>query len=121
MNIEEVRELCLQMSYATEDMPFDDKTLVFRVGGKMFALLGLDSDPASINLKCEPEHAISLREEYPENVFPGYHMNKQHWNTVIVQLPITKSIFQEMLQHSYELIFQKLPKKTKEELQSIDS
>jgi predicted DNA-binding protein (MmcQ/YjbR family) len=83
MNIEQIREYCLKKKGVTEEFPFDEETLVFKVMGKIFILASLDSIPLQFNLKCDPEKAIELREEY-EAVQPGYHMNKRHWNTVII-------------------------------------
>jgi predicted DNA-binding protein (MmcQ/YjbR family) len=83
MNIEEVRNFCLKLNGTEEDYPFGENTLVFKVGGKIFALTSLDSIPLQINLKCDPEKAVELRETY-DSVIPGYHMNKRHWNTVIL-------------------------------------
>ena len=80
MNIEHLREYCISKEFVTEEFPFDNDTLVFKVQGKMFALISI-SDPRSVNLKCDPEYAIELREQY-DAVQPGYHMNKKHWNTV---------------------------------------
>ena len=83
MNVETIREYCLSKRGAVEDYPFDEETLVIKVMGKMFALISLDSIPLQVNLKCDPEKAIELRERY-ENIIPGWHMNKKHWNTVVI-------------------------------------
>jgi len=83
MNIEEVRNYCLAKKAVTEEFPFDEKTLVFKVLGKMFLLSGLEHIPSRINLKCDPEKAIALREEYDGLIYGGYHMNKKHWNNKI--------------------------------------
>lgn len=115
MNVEQVREYCLSKKGTTESFPFDEHTLVFKVMGKMFALVALERMPFQINLKCDPERAIELREEYDGVIIPGYHMSKTHWNTVYVeQLPAEFVI--ELIDHSYQLVVDKLPKKTKEEL-----
>ena len=118
MNVEEVREYCLQKPYCTESMPFDEWTLVFKVGDKMFALLSLEGSSA-LNLKCNPERAIELREHYPEAIFPGYHMNKKHWNTVLLGEILQDEMIRNMIDHSYDLVFDKLPKKVKEELKKL--
>jgi len=109
MNIEQIREYCLKKKGITEDFPFDEETLVFKVAGKIFLLASLDSFPLQINLKCDPEKAVELREEY-EVVQPGYHMNKKHWNTIIVNGSIsTKQIF-EWIDNSYSLVLAGLSK-----------
>ena len=102
MNIEEVRSCCLSYRGAIESFPFDDTTLVVKVGGKIFILVNLEGD-RSINLKCDPDKAIELRESYPA-IIPGYHMNKKHWNTINLDGSIpAKQIF-SWIDHSYELI-----------------
>ena len=82
MNVEELRTYCISKKGVTEEFPFDESTLVFKVMGKMFALTGLNDEEQTVNLKCEPEYAIELREEYSDDILPGYHMNKKYWNTV---------------------------------------
>lgn len=99
-------------------MPFGDATLVFKVMGKMFALVGLENIELSANLKCDPDYALELREAYSE-VHPGYHMNKKHWNTVELGGGLKKSLFLELVDHSYELVVSKLTKKLKGELQLL--
>ncbi len=113
MNIEEFREYCIAKPAVTEEFPFDEVTLVFKVAGKMFALTGLDK-AFSINLKCEPELAISLREEYPA-VQPGYHMSKKHWNTVDIDGSVKDELLREWIDHSYDLVVKSLTKKVREE------
>lgn len=108
MNVEEIREFCLLQKGTTESLPFDDVTLVFKVGGKMFALLSLD-EPLAIALKCDPDKAIELRERYP-CVTPGYHMNKKHWNTVLVDGTVAPHIIKQWIIDSYQLIVDSLPK-----------
>ena len=114
MNVEEVRQVCIAKKGVTESFPFDETTLVLKVGGKMFALLNLDKDP-SVNLKCDPERAIDLREHY-DAILPGYHMNKQHWNTVMLEGNISDNLFEELIGHSYELVLNSLPRKVREEV-----
>jgi predicted DNA-binding protein (MmcQ/YjbR family) len=114
MDIEALREYCIQKNGVSESFPFDENTLVFKVGGKMFLLVSLQN-PSSFNAKCDPERAIALREEYDE-ITPGYHMSKIHWNTINMQGRLTITQLQELIDHSYELVYQKLPKKIKEEL-----
>lgn len=115
MNLEEIREHCMAKPGVTECLPFDEHTLVFKVAGKMFLLMALDSNPVEINAKCDPEKAIELRENYSV-VKPGYHMNKTHWNTITCKLPATKKLIFEWIDHSYELVVSGLSKKLKEEL-----
>ncbi|MBK6633623.1 MAG: MmcQ/YjbR family DNA-binding protein [Chitinophagaceae bacterium] len=107
MNIETLREYCLQKPYVTEGFPFGEDTLVFKVKEKIFLLAGLDSSPLQFNVKCDPGKAIELREEFPESVLPGYHMNKKHWNTVIVDGRLTAKQLKEMIDDSYTLVAQK--------------
>ncbi len=114
MNIEELREYCLAKKGVTESFPFDEATLVFKVSGKMFALTDL-VDAFSVNLKCDPEKAIELREQYP-CVIPGYHMNKQHWNTVVIDGSVNDKLLKEWIDHSYDLIVKSLTKKQQQEI-----
>ena len=115
MNVEDFRDYCLNKKGVTEGFPFDETTLVFKVGGKMFALAGIDNF-ASMNLKCDPEKSIDLRETY-NGVKPGWHMNKTHWNTVSVDADVPYQLIQELIDDSYNLIFKSLPKRIKDELQ----
>ncbi|GAB4017702.1 MmcQ/YjbR family DNA-binding protein [Spirosoma koreense] len=109
MNIESIRDYCLAKPGAEESFPFGGDALVFKVGGKMFALLATESQPTTINLKCDPERAILLREEHTA-VAPGYHMNKTHWNTITVDGRVRNTDLQEWIDHSYELVRKSLPK-----------
>jgi predicted DNA-binding protein (MmcQ/YjbR family) len=104
MSIEELRSYCLSKAKVTEDLPFGESTLVFRIGGKIFLLTSLDSETVSVNLKCDPDTAIILRDRYPE-VKPGYHMNKRHWNTVDCTGRLSKSMIIAMIDQSYDLVF----------------
>ena len=110
MNAEELREYVLQKPSVTEGFPFGEDTLVFKVNGKIFLLAGLDETPLQFNVKCDPEKAIQLREDFPESVLPGYHMNKKHWNTIIVDGRLTAKELKEMIDDSYALV---APKKRK--------
>ncbi len=114
MNIESFREYCMAKKGVTEEFPFDNQTLVFKVMGKLFALTDVDLF-TSVNLKCDPERAVELREEY-EGIIPGYHMNKRHWNTVLMDGSIPDTLTMELTDHSYELVVKGLPKKLREEL-----
>ena len=110
MNIEEFRDYCLSKNQVTESFPFDKETLVFKVAGKMFALAGLGHHPATVSLKCDPEKALELREEHDE-ITPGYHMNKMHWNTVIIDGNLSHKLIWELIDDSYNLVIKGLPKK----------
>lgn len=114
MNIEELREYCLSKKTVTEAFPFDDETLVFKVMDKMFLLTNINKE-LSMNLKCEPENAIELREMYP-SVLPGYHMNKKHWNTVLIDGSVSDKQLQEWIDHSYDEVVRKMTKKMQAEL-----
>lgn len=118
MNIEEIRDYCLAKPGVTESFPFDETTLVFKVMNKMFALTGLDGDPPFINLKCDPERAIELREEY-EEIHPGWHMNKAQWNSVYYTGGLPRDLVLELIHHSYELVVQGLKKKDREALDQL--
>jgi predicted DNA-binding protein (MmcQ/YjbR family) len=108
MNIEKVRLYCLAKPEVTESLPFDDSTLVFKVRNKMFALLSLEGEP-SVNLKCDPEKAVELREHY-SSVLPGYHMNKKHWNTVLLDQTLDDALIYSWIDDSYDLVLAKSPK-----------
>ena len=115
MNIEELRSYCLSLKGTSEGFPFDQKTLVFKVMGKMFALLDVDSFN-SINLKCDPENAVLLREQH-EGITPGFHMNKSLWNTVKINSDVSDKLIYELVAHSYQQVVLKLTKKLQNELQ----
>ena len=118
MNIEQLYEFCLSKKGVTEHFPFDEDTLVFKVGGKMFALTSLkqfeDGNP-SINLKCDPEKAEELRAEY-DGIRPGYHMSKVHWNSVDFNKDVSTKMICELINHSYDLVFKSLTKKVQAEI-----
>jgi predicted DNA-binding protein (MmcQ/YjbR family) len=109
MNLEHFREYCLKKPRATESTPFGPDVLVFKVSGKMFALAALDEVPTTVNLKCDPDLALELRDRY-EQITPGYHMNKKHWNTVEIQEGIPDPELRKMVDHSYDLVAKGLPK-----------
>ncbi len=119
MNIEQIHEYCLKKKGVTEDFPFDEDTLVFKVLGKMFALVGLkkwESGEKFINLKCDPDYAEELRAEY-SSIQPGYHMSKKHWNSVYIQDgELQPKFIQELIDHSYDLVVKSLTKKLRESL-----
>jgi predicted DNA-binding protein (MmcQ/YjbR family) len=108
MNIEEFREYCLSKKDVTECFPFDEQTLVFKVKGKMFALTDTEGE-FTINLKCDPEKAIDLREHF-SCVLPGYHMDKKHWNTVVIDGSVADNLLQEWISDSYNLVLKKIKK-----------
>jgi predicted DNA-binding protein (MmcQ/YjbR family) len=114
MTIDILRNHCLSKPYVTEDFPFDEQTLVFKVASKIFALADVDNFNG-VNLKCDPEKAIELREEY-HGIVPGYHMNKKHWNTVQVHSDVSHEMLLKLIDDSYTLVFNSLPKKIKNEL-----
>lgn len=109
MNIEAFRDYCLNKKGVEETFPFGDDTLVFKLCGKIFALTSF-SEPDRCNLKCDPQYAIELRADYT-SVLPGYHMSKAHWNTIIYHGDVNDTLLYQLIDHSYELILQKLPKK----------
>ena len=110
MHIEEVTNYCLAKKEVTQSFPFGGDTLVFKVMGKMFLLTGLESSTTSLNVKCNPEWAIELRETY-EEITPGYHMSKVHWNTVSLEGYLGDSFIYQLIDHSYNLVVASLPKK----------
>ncbi|MGB7785216.1 MAG: MmcQ/YjbR family DNA-binding protein [Salinimicrobium sp.] len=118
MNIETFRTYCLTKKGVTEEFPFDEETLVFKVMGKMFALCGLEHVPFQIALKCDPERAITLREEYDGRITEAYHMSKTHWNSVHAAA-IPEALVRELIDHSYELVVAGLTKKQQQELQNL--
>jgi predicted DNA-binding protein (MmcQ/YjbR family) len=117
MNIEEFRDFCLSLKGVTEELPFGPDTLVYKVMGKMFALTGIDSEIFTVNLKCDPDKAIQLREEF-HYITPGFHMNKKHWNTVNAEIASSKQL-KELTEHSYQLVVSGLPKKVQAEFQNL--
>lgn len=118
MNYEELRDYCMSLKGTTEHFPFDEVTLVIKVQDKMFALLPLDNPETQITLKCDPERAITLREEY-EAITSAWHFNKKHWNTVRIEPSVSLKLLKELIQHSYDLVVAGLPKKQREELNSL--
>ncbi len=116
MDIEDIREYCMQKKGTKEEFPFDEVTLVFKVMEKMYALTGLDRNLA-LTLKCDPERAIILREEN-ESIIPAFHMNKKHWNTVIVS-GVKADLLKELIDHSYDLVVLGMTKKQRKELSEL--
>ncbi|MES2851343.1 MULTISPECIES: MmcQ/YjbR family DNA-binding protein [unclassified Flavobacterium] len=123
MNLETYYEYCLSKKGVTEHFPFDEDTLVFKVGGKMFALSSLsqwEKGQPSVNLKCDPEHAQELRAEY-DDIQPGFHMSKTHWNTIAINASVQDVLVKELIDHSYELVFKSLTKKLQSEIQELEN
>lgn len=117
MDIETFRLYCLSKKGVDESFPFGEDTLVFKVMGKMFALTGLNSEEFTVNLKCDPDRALELRETY-DAVKPGWHMNKHHWNTVHFESDLDDNFLRELVDHSYDLVVQSLRKKDRELLEN---
>ncbi len=118
MDIEQFREYCFTKKGVTEDFPFDEVTLCVRVMGKIFAITGLDRERFAVNLKCDPDYALELREQYPE-VQPGWHMSKTHWNTVDFEGSLDERTLRHLLDHSYDQVVKTLKKAQREELAKI--
>lgn len=118
MDIESIRKFCLAKPEVTEDFPFNEDTLVFKVCGKIFLLASLDEIPLRINLKCDPEKAVELRERY-DSVLPGYHMNKTHWNTVIIDGYVPAREILNWIADSYLLVVNSLRKNEKERINKL--
>ena len=114
MNIEVLRSYCLSKKATTEEFPFDEHTLVYKVMGKIYAITSLNREEIWVNLKCDPDKAILLRDEY-DDIIPGYHMNKRHWNTVYTERGLDDKTIYDLIDHSYDLIIEGLPKKLRAE------
>lgn len=115
MNIEELRDYCLALPGTTEGFPFGEQTLVFKIGGKIYLLTSLDAAQLQFNVKCNPTRAVELREEYG-CVLPGYHMNKDHWNTIVVDGSVSEVTLRSWISDSYSLVLASLPVKFRAEL-----
>ncbi len=115
MNIEELRQYCIQKKYVTESFPFDTSTLVFKVADKMFAVCGLDRQPHGVNVKCNPDKSLVLRETYTA-VTAAYHMNKKHWNTIVLEEDMSEAELKKWIDHSYDLVIRSFTKKKQKEL-----
>lgn len=118
MDVESFRSYCLNKKGVTEEFPFDEHTLVFKVMGKMFALVPLERVPSQCNLKCDPDRALELREEYDGLIIPGYHMSKKHWNTLQLD-SLSPKLIVELVDHSYDLVVAKLPKAIREQMMNL--
>lgn len=119
MNIDTFRDYCLSKKGVSEGLPFGPDTLVFKVMGKMFALASLDEVPLRANLKCDPNRALQLREDFEDSILPGYHMNKQHWNTLILDGRLDPKLIFELIDHSYDLVVKSRKTKLKRELNDL--
>lgn len=119
MNIEELRAYCIEKHDVSETLPFGPDVLVFKVAGKMFALTNIENY-VSVNLKCDPERALELREEHA-GINPGYHMNKTHWNTVEVAGDVSNKLLKELIDHSYDLVVNGLPKRKRDAIIAANS
>lgn len=115
MNLADFCAYCLSLPHVEETTPFGPDVLVYKVGGKMFALATPDEFPSTVNLKCDPDRAIELRDRY-EDIQPGYHMNKQHWNTLTLGSRLPTVLVRELTDHSYQLVFASLPRKMRDQL-----
>ena len=120
MHIEAFRDYCLSKKGVSESFPFDEKTLVFKVMNKMFALTGLEHHPSQVNLKCDPERSVQLRAMHPNVIMPGYHMSKLHWNTVIIENNLPDTLIRDLIDHSYDLVVAGLTKKAREALNKLN-
>lgn len=118
MNIELICNYCLKLKGVVEDYPFDEETLTFKVMGKIFLLASLEKIPLQLNLKCDPEKAVELREQY-DCIQPGYHMNKSHWNTIVLDGSLNHEFIEELIKHSYHLVVSGLKKADKEKLEKL--
>jgi len=112
MFADDARKLLLAKPHAVEETPFGPEVLVYKVGGKMFALLTVEEVPVRMNLKCDPGRALDLRDRY-EAIIPGYHMNKKHWNTLALDQTLPVDLIRELIGHSYGLVFAALPRKAR--------
>jgi predicted DNA-binding protein (MmcQ/YjbR family) len=119
MDIETFRKYCLSLPGVEETLPFGPDTLVYKVMGKVFALTGLDDEVFQVNLKCDPERAIELREEHPGIIIPGWHMNKKHWNTVFFEEGLRQELLRELIHHSYQLVVDGLPARVKAQWKAL--
>ncbi|WP_329905185.1 MmcQ/YjbR family DNA-binding protein [Porphyromonas pogonae] len=117
MDIEQLREACISLPHVEETFPFDEVTLVFKVGGKMFALTPLDTPEHSVSLKCDPDYALELRDRY-ESVRSAFHMNKKHWNNIILNGDVPDKLLLELIRHSYDRVVEGLTRKEKEKIKS---
>lgn len=120
MNIEQFRSYCLGLKDSEETLPFGPDTLVYKIHGKIFGLTSLDEEECSANLKCDPDKAEDLRNQYPDEIIPGFHMNKKHWNTVFLERGLTDEFIIQLIDHSYQLVIEGLPMKLKKVLNKLN-
>ncbi len=114
-DLEQLRQYCLNKKCTSEDFPFNETTLVFRIGGKIFCITDIETLPLSFSLKCDPEKAIDLRETYTA-IIPGFHLNKKHWNTIIPGQGLPIKLIKELIDHSYDLVYNSLKKSVKQSI-----
>lgn len=119
MNVESFRSYCLSIKGVTEEFPFDQETLVFKVMGKIFSITGLEHVPFRVSLKCDPERAINLRQEFEGKIMGAYHMNKKHWNQLFPEL-LPPELVIDLIDHSYELVVKGLTRKQQQELKNTE-
>jgi len=117
MTLAQFKSYCLGKPGVTEEFPFDFTTMVFKVGGKIFALTDINDDPLRLSFKCEPMFAVSLRQDYPA-IIPGYHLNKQHWNTLVLDGSLSDKLLKDLIDHSYSLVFKSLTKTIQAQISS---
>ena len=120
IELEEIRSRCLQKPGASEDFPFGPDVIVFRVAGKIFCLANLEDVPSRVNLKCEPERAVELRDAHPEAIVPGWHMNKRHWNTIYLGGVLPDALVLDLVDHSYERVVAGLTRAARAALDAPD-
>ena len=113
---EDARQTFLSLPGAVETQPFGPDVLVYKIGGKMFGTLVIENDVGSINLKCDPQRAVELRAEWPGSILPGYHMNKRHWNTLVLDGRVAPDLARELVVHSHDLVVASLPRKIRDGL-----
>ncbi|HOH38196.1 MAG TPA: MmcQ/YjbR family DNA-binding protein [Spirochaetota bacterium] len=118
MDLTEIRNYCIKKPGSTEDFPFDFDVLVIRLSGKIYLLTDIKTAPLKINLKCDPDNALYLREKYKDKILPGHHMNKKHWNTVIIDGSIPENEIYKMIDESYSLVYKGLNRKQQEKINS---
>lgn len=118
MDLATLEKILANMPGTTKEIPFGPETLVYKVKGKIFAMIAWDEEPLRFNLKCDPHEAVRLREQYPQSILPGYYMNKDHWNTIVLDGSLTESLLLEMIENSYRLVVQGLKKIDRDTLQA---
>ena len=121
MEIDEIRTYALTLPETEECFPFGEDNLVLKTKGKIFIILDLAAFPSTMNYKASPDDIIEQRDQYPDAIFPGFHMNKKHWNTISINKDVSDALVKELIDHSYELVFTSLPNKIKNEILTIEN